>query len=181
MTLALLLVTAVAVVDAPRARACLPTGDRVVVAALGAAVTLLALLTLALVTDPLLEAVAVPATTARIAAGVLVAVTGVVALVGRFPAPEPALTGRWAALVPVAFPTLFTPALAALAVAGSADHGAATTGLVLLVALATVPLVAPTPVGATAPARALDGVARLLAAGATAAGVALVVDGVFDL
>lgn len=181
MTLALLLVAAVAVVDAPRVRTCLPTQERVVVAAIGAAVSCTALLALALLTDPLLDLVAVPTTTARIAAGVLAAVTGVLTLVGRFPAPEPALAGRRAALVPIAFPTLFTPTLAALTVAGSADHGPTVTGLVLVVALATVPLVAPAPVGHTPAARALDGLARLLAGVTVAAGVALVVDGLFDL
>lgn len=181
MTLALLAVAALCTVNAPRNRSCLPATDRQVVAAAGAAVTGVVVAALALLADPLLDLVSVSAPTARIAAGALLLVTGVLTLALAPPAPEPALPGRRAALVPVAFPTLLSPALAALTVAASADHGAPTAAVLLLAALVTVPLVAGLAPGARARDRALDGLGRFLAAGTAVAGIALLWDGAFDV
>ncbi len=181
MTLALLAAAALCTVNAPRNRTCLPTADRQTVATLGSGVTGAAVVVLALAADGLLDLVSVSAPTARIAAGALLLVTGVLTLALAAPAREPALPGRRAALVPVAFPTLLSPALAALAVAAAADHGPLTASAVLLAALVTVPAVAALAPGSGARDRALDGLGRVLAAGTAVTGIALLWVGAFDV
>ena len=59
----------------------------------------------------------------RIAAGIVAALAGAVDLFRRPPAPEPALAGWRAALVPVAVPLVARPALLVLALGAGADSG----------------------------------------------------------
>jgi small neutral amino acid transporter SnatA (MarC family) len=189
MTLPLFLVAAVCAVNAPRARTVLPPDDRVRLAGLGAALTLVVLAVLALVGEPLLDGASISAPTARIACGLLLVAVGILAFGSPGPDPEPSLPGRRAALVPVAFPTLLTPGLGVLAVVGAVDHDVPTAVGLLALALATVPLVAALPVstqlsprtGRPVSDRVLDGVARLLAAVLVVAGLAVLFDGVFDI
>lgn len=182
MSLLLLVIAAAAAVSAPRAIGALPPDARNATALVGAAATLGGLGLLAAVADPLADAVDLAAPTVRMAAGAVLAAQGIATMVLPLPRPEPRLPGRWAALVPVTFPTLLTPALAILAVSGSLDRSAPTVLAVLAAALATVPALAallPTPGDASR--RALRGVAALTAAGLVVCGIGLVFDGIFDI
>jgi small neutral amino acid transporter SnatA (MarC family) len=188
MTLPLLLFAAVCVVNAPRSRTAVPERD-VGVAALGAALTLLALVPAAAFAQPLLDLVSISAPTARLACGLLLVAMGVLAFGSPGPDPDPALPGWRAAIVPVAFPTLFTPGLAVLTVSASVDHSALVALLAAAVALVTVPAVVALPVssgispktGGPVSERVLDGVGRLLAGLLVLAGLGLLFEGVFDV
>ena len=183
MTLALFALAALCAVNAPRCRTVVPTdGDRLWrLAGLGAGLTLVLLLPLSVFADPLLDAVGISAATARLATGLLLLATGLLNFGWPRPEPEPALRGWWAAVVPIAFPTLLTPGLALLAVVGSADRGALTALVVLALALATVPAVVALRPGARTRTRVLDGLARVLSGLLVLAGFGLLMDGVFDL
>jgi small neutral amino acid transporter SnatA (MarC family) len=183
MTVSLLLAAVVAAVNPLRVRAALPDRAPAVVAALGALVTWVALLPAAALASSVLDVVSVAPSTMRMGVGVVLLLQGAVGVVTGAPGAEPALAGRRAALVPVAFPVTLTPGLALLVVAASVDRSAPVAlaalagGLVLLPVLAVVwPRPAP-----PARARALDAAGRLLAGGLVAVGVALLVDGLFDL
>jgi small neutral amino acid transporter SnatA (MarC family) len=183
MTLTLFVLAAVCAVNAPRCRTAVPSGalPRARVAALGAGLTLAALAVLALLADPLLDLVGIAAATARLAAGLLLLVTGLLTFSWPTPAPEPALPGWRAAVVPVAFPTLLMPGLALLTVCASVDHSAAVavggTGL----ALATLPALVALGVGTSVRERVLDGTALVLSGLLMLAGFGLLMDGVFDI
>lgn len=182
MSTLLMVIAALAAVSAPRAIAALPPEGRIVAAIAGAAGTLGALALLAAVADPMADAVDLAAPTVRMATGAVLAAQGLAAMGLPLPRPEPRLAGRWAALVPVAFPTLLTPALALLAVSGSLDRSAPTTAAVLAGALATVPaLGALVPVRAGTPSRVLRGIAALMGAVLVVSGIGLVFDGIFDI
>ena len=82
-------------VDAPRVRGVVRPGpDARPVAALGAALTLAGATALAMAAEPLLEAVSISPATWRIATGLLLVATGLLAVGGPGPGPEPALAGR---------------------------------------------------------------------------------------
>lgn len=183
MTLSLAALAAVCAVNAPRARCALPAVDGRRVAVGGAALTLAALVPAAALADPFLDALGVVAATVRMATGVLLLLTGALALTTPPPAAEPALPGVRAALVPVAFPTLCTPGLAVLTVSTSADHSAPIALGVAALALLSLPaltLVAPRPGGSSRPV-VLEGLARFVAGLLVLAGIGLLMDGVFDV
>jgi small neutral amino acid transporter SnatA (MarC family) len=131
--------------------------------------------------DPLLDALDVSEPSFRIAAGAVAALAGAGDLFLRAPAPEPALAGWRAALIPVAIPVVARPALAVMALGAGADRGvlvvagAMATGVALLTGLA-VGWPTEGPGG-----RGLRWASRLLAAALVACGVILAVDGVFDV
>jgi small neutral amino acid transporter SnatA (MarC family) len=183
VTLALLVVAAVAAVNPFRARAALPERAPVPIAALGAAVATAVLAVVAALADPVLDALHVSAATARMGVGAALAVVGAAEAVLPRPSSEPAPGGLRAALVPVAYPVLLTPAVGLLAVAGSVDRGAPVALLGLAGALATVPVVALLlpPGGRPTGHRLATASARLLAVALVAIGLALVMDGVFDV
>lgn len=150
-------------------------------AALGGLIGGLVVCVVAATGDPLLDGLDVSEPSFRIAAGIVAAVAGAVDMFRRPPAPEPALSGRRAALVPVAIPLVARPALLVLALGAGADSGvlvsaAAMAGAVALFALlaATTPIEGPR-------GRALRWAVRVLAAGLLACGVILAVDGVLDV
>jgi small neutral amino acid transporter SnatA (MarC family) len=189
MTLFLFALAAVCVVNAPRSRSAVPqrsageTPASAGLAGLGAAAVLAALVPLAAFADPLLDAGDLSPATARIATGLLLVVSGLLAIGWSAPSPDPALPGPRAALVPIAFPTLLTPGLALLSVVGSVDHAAPVALGVVAVALATLPVLValarrpPTPVRE----RVLEGLGRLVAGLLVLAGFGLLFDGVFDI
>ena len=169
----------------PLARAVWALGDDPPVTArraqLAAVGTLVAL---TIVVGPALATAAdVSAPTARIAAGLVIAVTSLPDLWRRVVVGTPTTPTWWVGLVPGAVPETFAPPLAAavtvttidLGVAAAAGLGAAVLGVLALLGLApAVPAVAPTgPAG-----RALS-TAR--AAAAVAVGLALVMNGVYDI
>ena len=179
MNLALLVIAAAAAVSAPRALAALPPDDRIRVAILGALAAALGTGVLAALANPIADAVDLADPTVRTAAGAVLAAQGIASLFLRLPEPEPRLAGRWAALLPVAFPTLLTPGLGLLAVSASLDHGTLTTVAAVAGALASVPVLAVAV--ARPPARAMRGVAALFGAALVVAGIGLVFDGIFDI
>lgn len=189
MTLPLFLLAAICVVNGPRSRTAVAHDDGLRLAALGAVLTFGALVPPAALAEPLLDAVDISAPTARIACGLLLVAMGILALGSPGPDPEPALAGWRAALVPIAFPTLLTPGLAALTVVGAADHAAPVALGVAAVGLATVPLVVALPTsrelsprtGRPVSDRVLGGLGRVLAALLVVAGLGLLFDGVFDI
>ena len=189
MTLSLFVLAAVCVVNAPRSRAVVPRGSAgetpgpARLAGLGAAAVLAALVPLAAFAGPLLDAGDLSPASARIATGVLLLVSGLLAIGWSAPAPDPALPGRRAALVPIAFPTLLTPGLALLTVVGSVDHSAPVALGVGAVALATLPVLVALTRRPSTPVRerVLDGLGRLVAGLLVLAGFGLLFDGVFDI
>jgi hypothetical protein len=85
--------------------------------------------------------------------------------------------------VPVAFPTLLTPGLAALTISASADHDPIVALAGVMLALATLPAITLVPLAGATPARerVLDGGARLLAGLLVVAALGLLFDGIFDV
>ena len=132
------------------------------------------------VADPLLDVLDVSPESLRIAAGLVLVVGGLRALVAPRPSGDPGLAGRAAALVPVLFPLLLTPELALVMLSAGADerHASALTGLAVALVLA----VASTFVRRTPLADSLFVAAtRLLGALLVLAGVGYVVDGIRDV
>jgi small neutral amino acid transporter SnatA (MarC family) len=184
MTVSLLVLAALAAVNAPRARGALPEEDGATIAAVGALAALVALVPIAAVAGPLTDWLRVPSSTARMGVGVVLAVVGLAdVLVTPDPAPEPRLPGRRAALVPIAFPVLLDPGLGFLVLAGSLDHGVAVAVAGAAVGLVTLPLSALLlpPARSAVAQRVQRALAAVVAAGLVAAGIALLIDGMFDL
>ena len=150
-------------------------------AAVGGALGGLAVCAAAALGDPLLDALDVSEPAFRLAAGIVAVLAGAADLLRRPPAPEPALAGRRAALVPVAIPVVARPALLVMALGAGADHGVAVSAgaMALGVALLTA-LAAGCPTDGPG-GRALRWAGRVMGAGLVAAGVLLGVDGIFDV
>jgi small neutral amino acid transporter SnatA (MarC family) len=150
-------------------------------AAAGGLIGGLAVCAAAAVADPLLDALDVSEPSFRTAAGIVAVIAGVADLFRRPPSPEPALTGRRAAVVPVAIPLVARPALLVLALGAGADRdvlltaGATALGVAFLIGL-TAASATEGPRG-----RALRWAARLLGVGLVAGGALLTIDGVLDV
>jgi small neutral amino acid transporter SnatA (MarC family) len=153
----------------------------VAVAAAGGAIGALAVCAAAALGGPLLEALDVSEPSFRIAAGIVAVLVGATDLFRRPPPAEPALSGRRAALVPVAIPVVARPALLVLALGAGADRGvlvsagAMAIGVVLLTGL-----VAGWPADGPG-GRVIRWAARVLALALVACGVILTVAGVLDV
>ncbi len=173
-------------------------GTRLRVVGIGAAVAAAVAIVLALVADDVLDALDVTSPTFRLGAGVVIAATGVrSALIAPKPWAEGLRGGRLSMLVPVAFPVLFTPELAVASVSYSADRGTGATVVAIAVALAVFAGLAVTGAGWSASAVAtpdgsaspgarradpwLGAAGRVMGALAVVLGIALVVDGIFDV
>jgi small neutral amino acid transporter SnatA (MarC family) len=175
-----------AAVGARRVWAADPGGRRqpLVTAAVGVTLAVAGLGALAWISGPLLDLLDSSAPTARIAAG-LVLVVSAAAEVVRRPPDEPVAGPGWrAGVVPLAVPLLVRPAAAVVALSAGADRGvllviagAAVAGLMAAAAGAAT---AGPHRGATA-AAVLRWAAVVASAGALLVGVALAVDGVFDV
>ena len=150
-------------------------------AAVGGALGALAVFVAAVAGDPLLDALDVSEPSFRTAAGVLAALVGAADLFRRPPAPEPALPGARAALVPVAIPLVARPALLVLALGAGADEGVLVTAAAMAVAVAALTALTARCSTEGASGRVLRWAARLLAAGLVAGGVLLAIDGVLDV
>jgi small neutral amino acid transporter SnatA (MarC family) len=162
-------------------RAGRPRREVLGVAALGGGVGVIAVGLVALVADPLLDAIGVSPPAFRIAAGGLAAVLGAADLVGRPPTPEPALPGWRAVLVPVAVPLVVRPAVIVLAAAAGADRGAALAAGAVAVGVAVLVAVVAWVPDAGPGGRVLRWAVRLAGALAFVAGLVLAVDGVLDV
>lgn len=125
---------------------------------------------------PLLDLVDVSGPSARIAAGIALLVVAGKDLFFKPPTAEPSITGRSAGLFPLAFPVIFSPAFAVVAIAGASERGVGPTTIAIAMSLVpTAAALAVVPIERT----------RLLAATVGAAGAAiaalLVLDGVYAI
>jgi small neutral amino acid transporter SnatA (MarC family) len=150
----------VAAVNAPRRRRALsiserPMAERRLIAAIGAGLLAAAVVAVALLADPLLDALDISAPNARIAAGLVVAAGGLGELVTPRPRAGAAPRGWTAAVAPVWFPVLFRPEVGLAALSLGEDHGVAVALAAALVAGASVIAVAGR-VGGPATGRAED-------------------------
>jgi small neutral amino acid transporter SnatA (MarC family) len=180
---ALAVVALVLAANAPRRRPALSTDDTVTVA-LGGLLAALLFVALAAVASPLTDALDISRPNLRIAAGVVLAVVSMHDLVWRRPRPGAALPGRGAALVPVFFPVLARPEIGLLAMSVGADHGVLFTALAAGLSMAVVVgwhALATPRVEQPVFARVEGGAARVDAALALAAAVAVTADGVFAI
>jgi small neutral amino acid transporter SnatA (MarC family) len=147
-------------------------------AALGGAIGGVGVCAAAALGDPLLEALDVSEPSFRLAVGIVAVLAGAADLFRRPPAPEPALAGRRAALVPVAIPLVTRPALVVLALGAGADRGVLVSAGALAAAVALlVGLAARAPTEGPG-GRVLRWAGRLLGAALVACGALLAVDGV---
>ena len=122
----------------------------------------------------------VSAPTARIAAGLVMAIT-VLPDLWRQPVVASTTDPEWhAGVVPVVLPELFGPPLAAALTAAAIDLSVAPTVGLVGTAVAFVALVDRIP-GARSPNRMLRAVIAMRAAAALAIGLALVMSGVYDI
>ncbi|RMH67012.1 MAG: hypothetical protein D6683_18160 [Actinomyces sp.] len=183
MSLRLALVAVLTGVNAWRLAPGVPGADaveRIRRSVLGGAVFVAVAALVAGVSGPLLDAVSVTAPTARIAAGVALAVVAVRDLVTAPPSPEPSLAGDGAALVPLVFPYLANPGIVLLLLSVGHDRGVAAAAALALAAGASLVAVAP-----VAPSRVTSrwwrAVGVVPTAVAVAAAVAVTVDGVLDI
>jgi small neutral amino acid transporter SnatA (MarC family) len=167
----------------PRAAFAVPREGRsrravVRLAVAGGAIGALVVFVAALAGDPLLDLLDVSEPSFRLAAGIVAAVAGAADLFRRPPAPEPALPGWRAALVPVAIPAVARPALVVLALGAGADERVLASVRAMLLAIALLTVLAALWPTDGAQGRALSWASRLLAAGLVACGVILAIDGI---
>jgi small neutral amino acid transporter SnatA (MarC family) len=123
MTLTLYVLAMVAALNpfrAASARGEQPTGS-LIGPAIGA--TLLLVLLAAAVSGPFLDAIDVSGPNARIAAGIALLVVAAKDIFLAPPAATPALPGWKAGVIPLAFPVIFSPAAALLAITAASDRG----------------------------------------------------------
>jgi small neutral amino acid transporter SnatA (MarC family) len=178
LSFGLLLFAFVAAVNPCRTRLAL-TGSRAALA-LGSLIALAAGAALAAAGGVLLDALDVSPESFRLAAGLVLTLEGLRALVLPRPAAEPELPGLGAALVPVAFPILLQPGVVVLALAAGGDDVAGEAIGALALALVLVALAGARPIGARGEALFAAG-ARLLGALEIAVGAALAVDAIRDV
>ena len=131
------------------------------VAAVGGLVGSLLVLAIALASGPLVDALGVSDPALRLAVGVVAGVVGIIELIRRAPAPEPALPGWRAALVPVAVPSVAGPGLLVLALGADADRGLAVIGAALAVGV-LADAARPGPAGGRAGSAGRRGVAAMV-------------------
>jgi len=176
MTTQLAVLALLGAFNSGRARAAAPIDTAVrrpaLVVCLGALVALV--VAFSWLSDPILDALGVSAPNARIAAGIALLVVAAHDLFGAAPTPEPGLSGPLAGLIPMAFPVVFTPASAALAIAIGVDHGVVITAGIAIPALALVAVVVLTPIPSSWDRR----VTRFTAMLGSVVGILVTLDGV---
>lgn len=162
-----------------------PRGDRSAGVVTGAAAlggilgAAIALVVAFVGSGPLLDALDVSDASMRIAAGVVAAVVGIVALVVRQPSPTPALPGLRAAVVPVAVPMVANAGLITLAISAYADRGALLVGVAPAIAVGALTLLVAFVQADGVAGRVLGWAGRMTAAVLVLAAAQLVLDGVF--
>ena len=176
MTLTLLVVAMVAAANPARAVAARPTAAPRETTAIAVGATLGLVLLSAVVAGPFLDLVDVSGPNARIAAGVALLVVALKDVFVAPPTPDPGLPGRRGGLVPLAFPVIFSPAGALLAVAGASERGV---GIAVLAAgLALAPVAIALRVAPASHARAATAAVGVFGAGIAAL---VVLDGVYAI
>lgn len=168
MNIWLVILLLVAAANPPRRRAELPKGVAVVAA--GAALTLLALVGLGAAGDTILETLDISAPTFRVAVGMVLLVRGVIDLLLSPAEPGEELPGWRAAIAPVAFPVLFRPEIALVAISVAVDGGLGRMAFGAAIAMLLV-------VGSVAGLRRFD---RALSRGVSVVLIVLAVDRLID-
>lgn len=142
----------------------------------GSAVALVVLALAAVLAEPILDGLGVEPETFRVGAGVVLLVSGALAVWRGAAAHQGSWEGRGAALFPLGLPVLATPAAVAAAICYGADDGASKTiGASLIVVAAAAALLF---ARAGRYQAAIDAVARLTGAALVVVAAGLVVDGV---
>jgi multiple antibiotic resistance protein len=162
-------------------RAGRPRRTIVAVAVIGGLIGGLAVLAAAIAGGPLLDALDVSDPSFRLAAGVVAVLIGIADLFRRPPAPEPALPGWRAALVPVAIPVVARPGLLVLALGAGADGYAGLAAAAMAIGIALLAAIVAWSRTVGVGGRVLRWASRLLGAALVACGVVLAVDGVLDV
>lgn len=144
MSSTLIALAAVCAANPFRVAACAPSSPdiRRQAATVATLLSLAAVGLLAVLSEAILEALNVSGSSSRIAAGAAVLVVGIRDLFIQPPSSEPALQGWRAGIVPIAFPTILTPALAILAISAGSERGAATAVAVIGAAILVVAVIA---------------------------------------
>jgi small neutral amino acid transporter SnatA (MarC family) len=157
---------------------------RTQVVAAGSAIGGVALLAIGVLSGPLLDLLDVSRPAMRLAGASLCLLSAAVDFVRPRPDGDGALEGARAALVPVAVPLTFRPAVAIAGLSVVADHSVGFHAVTLLVVVATATIASllppPTEEGGASVRLTLAAV-RLLAAVAFAGSALLIADAVFDL
>lgn len=186
MSFGWLVLAFLAATNPARVRQVLPTVDgservNLPVVAAGALVTLALAIVLGALGDSILEALDISDASFRLAAGAILSVVGLRVLIQPGPAVEPELRGAFAVIVPVVFPLLFTPELAALAVAATTDASIGAVAGALAIGLAAVVAVAALVRRSTTLWQLLPAFTRVLAVLLVVVGAALLVDSIRDV
>jgi small neutral amino acid transporter SnatA (MarC family) len=148
--------------------------------AAGGAIGGVAVCAVAALGGSLLDALDVSDPSFRLAAGIVAVLAGAADFFRRPPAPEPALSGWRAAIVPVALPAVARPALLVMALGAGADRGVPVTAAAMATAVVSTAIAVRW--SAEGPrARTLRWLGVLLAASLVACGAILGVDGVLDV
>ena len=183
MSFALILLTYLGAMNPARLRLAAPEDDSV---ARPAPLAISSLLVLGLgaagvaASVPLLDWLQISPETFRVALGIVLVLTGAWWLAFPRPSSEPELSGLGAALIPVTFPLLVSPALFATVISTGADESAAVSIGSLAVSLAALNLLGRVKVGPTTKA-VLIGITRLLGMVLIVAAVAFIIDGIRDV
>jgi small neutral amino acid transporter SnatA (MarC family) len=129
---------------------------------------------------PILDALETSPETFRLAAGIMTGLTVALHVVRPRPATEPELRGWRAAVWPVAFPRLFTPVIATLALSTGASDGVPGSLIGAAVGLVTVNLLGLVPRRELGD-RVLRWAGRMTAVALMITAVFLIVDGIRDV
>ncbi|MGY6501751.1 MAG: hypothetical protein ACXIVQ_12790 [Acidimicrobiales bacterium] len=171
----------VAVLNPPRVAATVPRAggqvDRVPLAAAGAVGSAVVLVALAALGPGLLSWLEVSEPTFRVGAGLVVAIAALRTVVVAPPAPEPALSGWGAAIVPVAVPAVLRPELGLLVISVGTVEGTVVAAVALGVAVVGVVAVSSARADGVA-GRVLRWAGRVLSLVALVVGIALTVEGI---
>jgi small neutral amino acid transporter SnatA (MarC family) len=178
----LFLVMLVAANPATALRAALPGSvlQRIPAVVVAGAIAVTGVLIFGLVGEPLLDGLDIEEETARIAAGLVVGISGGQAIVLGGPLVRHGVAGWQAGVYPLGIPLVLNAAILVAVIAFSANPEAGP-GWTVLLALIGVAL---TTVAAFVPSRfegPADGIARLTGAGALLVATAMVVSGVRDV
>jgi small neutral amino acid transporter SnatA (MarC family) len=137
MTVWAVLLAFVGAANPIRRRRCLSVADRRQVL-MGAAAALVTYAVLALLGASVRDALDVSTPNVRVAAGLVLVIVGLHAVIAPLPAAQALTTARTGWLAPVLFPVLLRPDLALVAFAADRSSGVVTVGLSAGIALAAV-------------------------------------------
>jgi len=158
-----------------------PAGRRASLAVLGGLLGSAILLLVAAGSGWLIDQLDTSEPAMRLAAGSLCLLSAAIDLARRPSSEEPALSGMWAAVMPVAVPLFIRPALLIAGLSVVADRGMSTYAIGLGMSVAALTALGASPIGDDPRRPVLVWVARLVSFVAVAGSVLLIADAVFDI